>query len=219
MATEESTESTDAGQGAHGPAIAGHGKHKGKGLFNGPHREMIIMVASVVGVGLAYATLHRSSATGSSAAQTSSMAYPGSSSVLSSGQVAGFDQAAVAGLQTQLANVSDQVRALSSSGLPSDYGSGAAPSVPLASTLFAPTGSGSIVSYGIGQAEVEKDGSLFLLNGDQWSQLSQQNGGVAPQTTRVSDKFSDIPAWYSTAGNLAAVNTPATPTTAARSAT
>lgn len=194
------------GQGAHGPALAGHGRH---GLLNGQHKQMIIVVCSVIGVGLAYATLRKSASSGSSSAQTAAMGYPGSSATLSSGQVAGFDQAAVAGLQTMMANQSDMLRSIAS-GLPSNYGAGAAPATPspIAAGLFAPTNSGNFALYGNGTvAEVESDGSQLGLNWSQWNALQGQ-GAKVTQTMGMPSAPAGT-AYYQTNTNLTNIKAPA----------
>lgn len=99
---------------AHDPAVKGKGK--GGKLLNGPHREMIIVICSVVGVGLALLTFRGkgSTATSSTAGATAALGS-GQSAVLSGGQVAGFDQNAVYGLQTMLANQSNLLQGLEAS--------------------------------------------------------------------------------------------------------
>lgn len=179
----------------HGRAIAGNGKRKG-GVLNGPHREEIIMVASVVGVLLAYFTFKRSS--GTPAASSSPQTLTTGSGVLSSGQVAGYDQNAMAGLQTMLANQSDLLRNLVSS---STSSTGAAPSVPtpLAAGLDNPMFTGNYLQYGDGSVqEVEADGSLFHLSLPQFGQVVQRNGGT-PATVNVAG---GAPTDYSTTSNL-----------------
>lgn len=202
---------TEEGQPAHGPAVAGHGKRGG--LLNGPHREMIIVVCSVIGVGLTYMLLRRSSSSGTAAAQTTSMSYPGSSSVLTGGQVAGFDQNAVYGLQTMLANQGDQLRQLTSA-MPSGYGAGSSPSVPkpIAGGLFAPSSSDSVVRYNDGGIfQVQPDGSLFGLSMNQYQGIVQRGQKQGDLSWDQLGGNSPAGAIYNTGHNLAAVNTAPTP--------
>lgn len=94
---------------AHGRAIAGDGKSKGRGpaWLSGPHRDEILVVSSVVLVLFGWLSLRK---TGSNAA---GMSADGSTSAAqaaylgNSGSVAGFDQAAVQGLQDSLAQQRD----------------------------------------------------------------------------------------------------------------
>lgn len=111
-------------EGGHGRAIAGHGK-KG-GVLNGPHREMIIMVASVVGVGLAYVSLRKGGGSSGTQVAASTLTPTGS---LGSGSVAGSDSQALSGLQTLLANQSAALANLEAN-VPTGAGSGAPPATP-----------------------------------------------------------------------------------------
>jgi hypothetical protein len=160
VATEHDSDQAadhDAPAPAHGPA--GKAKGKGKGLLNGPHREMIIVVCSVVGVGLAYLSL----AGRSSAAGGASLPTGAAGALTGTGQVAGFDTAAVQGLQAALANQSDLLRNLvtatpATSGAPE----GTTPT-PLAAGMFSPDPNNHnwiLMPNGV-NAQVQRDGSLF----------------------------------------------------------
>lgn len=194
---------------AHGPAAAGKGK-KG-GLLNGPHREMIIVVCSVVGVGLALMTF-RGKGSGSSTAAAGSTTALGSpaSAVLSGGQVAGFDQNAVYGLQTMLANQAGLLQNLEASLTTAP----ATPTAqaPLAASLLHPSYNGNYVRFQDGAVdEVESDGSLYWLTASEHQQAFGDGGysGHVDQLT-VNSPTSGV---YSTGGNLLARQPGATPAT------
>lgn len=83
----------------------------------------------------------------------------------------------------------------------SDPGIGSAPA-PIASTLFAPTGSGNYIrDQEGGVIEVESDGSLFALDGP----MQQKLGLDASTIHAITD--SAIPAYYGLMQNLGAANT------------
>jgi hypothetical protein len=71
---------------------------------------------------------------------------------------------------------------------------------PIASTLFAPAGTGQLVGLSDGTtAEIESDGSLFGLSAQQgWQQWEKAKG----QVTAVSGP---APLYYSTAGNVSGI--------------
>lgn len=65
-------------------------------------------------------------------------------------------------------------------------GGGVAAPPPVASTLFAPSGSGKYVGYGNGLYEVEPDGSLYHLSPGEWASIIKANGGRKPAGTQLS---------------------------------
>lgn len=74
----------------------------------------------------------------------------------------------------------------------------AAPS-PVASTLFAPTGSGQYLRYGNLIGEVEQDGSLYSLSYPEWAKL-QANGASFQQ---VADNPGAMPKAWTGSANIA----------------
>lgn len=192
---------TEGAPPAHGPAIKGKGK--GKGLLNGPHREEIIVICSVIGVGLAFLTLRKGSA---SAAGTSTPSAALSSSGTSaslgtgSGQLAGGYSDGSAGLQAYLAQISDQLGGMEANLHPS-AGQGVTPATPspLAAGLLAPDpGSNVYARYASGGIyQVEGDGSLFGVTPGQWTQAVQ--GGAS--YTQFDAQGPTVQTW-NTAANL-----------------
>lgn len=72
---------------------------------------------------------------------------------------------------------------------------------PVASTLFAPTYDGQYVHVGSGMGELESDGSVFVMNGDQWGKAA----AAGPGNYTVTDLGSTVPAGlhlYSTGQNV-----------------
>lgn len=215
MADTDTDEGTPA---AHGPAIAGKGKKGKGGLFSGPHREEIIVICSVIGVGLAYMTLRKagSSAAGASTPSAAlSTAGPSASLGTGSGQLAGGYSDGTQGLQAWLAQISDQLGGMEAN-LPADAGQGVTPQTPspLASTLSAPTFSGQYVGYtGTGAVEeVESDGSLFHLSPGQWNTVGA-HFGAAPGVVSIQG---NAPSDYTSDGNLRAYVTAHNPAPAAK---
>lgn len=200
---------TDTAEGApaaaHGPAIAGKGKGKGKGLLNGPHREEIIVVCSVIGVGLAFLTLRKgaSSAAGTST-PSAALSTSGTSASLGTGtgQLAGGYSDANAGLQQYLAQISDQLGGMEASLNPT-AGQGVTPATPspIAAGLLAPSSSTDFARTDNGSIyQIEQDGTALGLTYQQWLPFSQ--AGASYQSVGAA-----LPAGaqtYTTAGNLRA---------------
>lgn len=90
--------------------------------------------------------------------------------------------------------------------------SGATPA-PIASTLFAPAGSGNYLRNSYGNlVEVESDGSLYGLTGSQLRDLQSSGGLTGATITDVGD-WTNTPGFYTQQGNLQAVNGGSAPQT------
>lgn len=211
------TETDDAGAPGAGAEGKDKGKHKGKGpkWFTGPHRDQILVISSVVLVLLGYLTLRRSGGSGGSApvpVGTSGSAMQ-AAYLANGGGVAGFDQSAIQGLQTMLANQADQlvglqngVSTLAAGGYTATPGPLA--SKPIAAGLFAPIGTGNYVHLGNGiGAEVESDGSLFGITSEQWQRIISSDPNANSKITKIGG----VPNFFSTEKNLATANAPKVP--------
>lgn len=82
-------------------------------------------------------------------------------------------------LQDEIGTLARQNEAAGQTGA-GGSGASAAVTPPIASTLYAPSGSGQYVAYSDGIYELEGDGSLLHLGGSQWKQIIAANGGKAP---------------------------------------
>lgn len=86
---------------------------------------------------------------------------------------------------------------------------------PVASGLFAPSGSGKLVSYSNGLYEMESDGSLYHLAPSEWAKIVADNGGKKPAASALSGPAPGSS--YSGQGNLSSFIKKANPTKAAGS--
>lgn len=176
MAHDDDVTGTDPAPAETGATGKGKGKgHPGHGLLNGPHRDEILILATVVMVGISYLTLRKMSGASSS---TATGTAPGLvSSTNPTGAVAGYDQATMQGFQQMLQNQSDALGQLEATLTPS---AGVTPSTPSpfrASTLFGPAMTGNYVRYANGLiAEVESDGSQLNLNPSEWASVRSRFG-------------------------------------------
>lgn len=191
---------------------AGKGQHPGKGAgrggFVGKHRDQILVGSSVLLVVLAWLSLRKTSgsATAASGAGYLSPTSAAQAGLGSAGAVGGYNAEAQQGLQTLLANQSGQlsnleaaVANLTGAGSSLPTATPAALSSPLASTLYNPVGTGNYVRQTDGLiAEVESDGSLFGLTGNQFASVVQSNGGTVPSVTQLGK----LPNVYSLQSNL-----------------
>lgn len=92
-----------------------------------------------------------------------------------------------------------------------------APPRPIASTLFAPTGSGVYLRQGkrddgkaVGVFEVQTDGSLYHLSGSEWQQLIKDNRGKIPAVNQLdNDDVGGV--FFRARDNIAARTKGATP--------
>jgi hypothetical protein len=102
-------------------------------------------------------------------------------------------------LQDQFGKILDQQAAQTS-----NSNGGLTAPAPIASTLFAPTYSGSYATTSTGQpVEIESDGSLFHLNTNFINQVAQKGGTYSV--------LAQDPGWYSLTGNLQAKQSGAAP--------
>lgn len=162
--------------------------------FFAEHKTAVLGTAAAGVVGLAL--LQRKKKTTAGGTSQPAGTIPAAAVVPSNALQGSYDSSAYdvySALQPQIAQLSDQLNRGNSVT--------AAPA-PIASTLFAPSGSGNYVRYGSSIAEVESDGSLFAPTSDQWQKLAAQGAAF----TQVSGKDSDLPSYYTTAGNLAKAN-------------
>lgn len=184
-------------------APAGGGKHKhGKlGIFAGKHRDEILVISSVLLVVLAWLSLRKtsSSATAASGAGYLSPTSAAQAGLAGSGAVGGYSAAAQQGLQTLLANQSDQLSTLESA-VTNLTGSGSSTPTSIASSLSSPLPSGALLNFaGDGALEqVQSDGSLYHLNPAEWAGL-QSRGATYGQILNVGG---NAPTDYSATSNL-----------------
>lgn len=172
------------------------------------HRQMLLVIASLVGVVIAWFT-YKSIRGGASAsgAPVSSASIPAttSGSVLGSGG----DTDAVNGFTSYLQNLTGQLTQLQNTINTQANGTGTLPAttstqlpVPIASTLFAPAASSA--GYGRTQSglvyQIESDGSELGLTAGQWTAAQGQGAQV---TNQQSDNTLS-PAYYDVSGNLQA---------------
>lgn len=155
------------------------------------HKTAIFGAAAAGVVGLALLQKKKSA---SAAAPASTSSIPGTlpaAAVVAPTAGAGYDSSSY-----------DLYNALQSELQPlfqNQGGSVTAPA-PVASSIFAPTGSGQLVRYNNGTiAEVESDGTLLGLTPDQFTALSSK-GQTFTSLSGAQPKV------YTTAGNLAAKN-------------
>lgn len=191
-------EGTPAGGGEHA------GKPKGKGgPLSGKRRDTIIVACSVVGVVLAFLTLRRSSGQSATGGSTGHLAPTGAAQagLGNAGAVAGFDASAYQGLQTLLANQSDQLGTLESA-VGNLTGAGSKPPTAIASTLNSPTFNGNYFHAGSGIGEIEADKSLFVFSPQQWAAAIQADPNAPSQVTDLGNGSGLT--FYSTAGNVKA---------------
>lgn len=175
-------------------------------------KQTIIVVASVMGVLLTYLIYRRSKSTAAQGGTTTA-ASPTSDTAIG-------DLAASEGnTQTLLGQLGNQISGLTAALTPSttDTAPVAAPA-PIASTLFAP--SADAVGYErlnngfIGQ--VESDGSILGLTGQQWLGIQAANPGLTPTDTGT-DTLGAPDYWTSSNIASAPVNQTTTPIHAAQS--
>jgi hypothetical protein len=155
-----------------------------------------VLGATAVGV-VGLALLHRKKAAAAPGGAKQPAGTIPAAAVVPAQGYAGPDNSAVQ-VYDALSSQLEQMRQTSASG----SGVTAAPA-PVASTLFAPTGSGKFVRYADGNVfEVESDGSLFGLTPNQNDQATRAAGpGISWEQLQ-----STMPIKYSTAANLAKVN-------------
>lgn len=146
------------------------------------HKPVVLGVAAAGVVGLALLKKKSSSSSSSSSTSQPAGTIP-AAAVVSSGSVQSAYPDTTASdvynsLQPTLAQILNQQANQTSAGTSAPL---TAPK-PIASTLFAPTGSGKYVKYGNGTTgEIESDGSVYgisssELSADQWAQV--QSTGV-----------------------------------------
>lgn len=152
------------------------------------NKPALLAGGAVVVVGLG---LYSRSKSGGDTAAPASPAVSAAGSYSNGGQVAGaggYDSTA----SDVAAWLHPQLEALRKDNIPTPV------PVPLASTLFAPTGTGNYVRQGSNGmvAEIQNDGSLFGITFDQWTKLGR------PKATDVGASFG-APV-YSTKTNVVA---------------
>lgn len=204
MSAQPDDETTDTGHAPKG--------HKGPKWLNGPHRDEILVVSSVVLVCLGWLTL-RKTGTAAASSGTAATSYLGPTGAAQSGigAVAGSDAAAFQGLQTLLANQSDSLARLEST-VSSVIPTGTPTNTPsaLAAGLFGPSHSANLVRDSAGSVfEVQSDGSLYGLTRNQLD--SEVARGQAAGNLSWNQLSTAMPVKFSTETNLARVNAAATP--------
>jgi hypothetical protein len=101
-------------------------------------------------------------------------------------------------LQDEIGTLARQNEAARQTGA-AGSGAGAAVTGPIASSLFAPTGSGPLVRYGTTIAEVEGDGTLYGLSLPEWQAL-----GSPTSYSQLDEAPPAGTSIYTRGGNLAA---------------
>lgn len=77
--------------------------------------------------------------------------------------------------------------------------------IPLAASLFSPTFSGTYLRDNKGSiVEVQGDGSLYGLTGNDWAEVEKRNGGIG--STKLT-QIASLPSFFSLEKNVAKANT------------
>lgn len=168
------------------------------------HKTAVLGAAAAAVVGLALLQKKKGGTAGATSAPAGTIPAAG---VVSSGSVqSAYPNTTATDVYNSLQPTLEAI--LNQQGNSTGTGSGATLSgpAPIASSLFAPTGSGQYAQYANGTvAEIESDGSQLGLSYGQWEPLRQ--AGAAPTITLAGSSSGQF---YTSAGNLAAKTMPAT---------
>lgn len=160
------------------------------------HRTAVLGGGAVLVAGLAYLRRKKGAApAGASAGATVPSGLAGTIPAAAVAPSGGYDSTSYDlynSLQSEISGIAEQNRQTVGS-------SAAAAPTPIASTLFQPTYNGNYARTPDGQGvEIESDGSLFHINDKAAQQIAGQGGSYASLVDNLG--------WYSTTGNLKAVN-------------
>jgi hypothetical protein len=151
------------------------------------HKTAILAAGAAGVAGLALLQKRKKPATG--AATSPAGALPAAAVIPSSGVQGAYPDTSGTDMYNQLEGQLERLQASQAVPVPK----------PVASTLFAPTGSGNYVRTADGTiAEVESDGSAFGLTAPQWAPLAKQGAAWSAQVGAIP--------YATTAGNLAKVS-------------
>jgi hypothetical protein len=159
------------------------------------HKNVVLGVAGAGVVGLALLQ-RKKAAKGAGPSPSPAGTIPAAGVVPSSGVQGAFPDTSATDIYNSL---SDQMQKLfdQQAAQTSNSNGGLTTPAPIASTLFAPTYSGSYATTSTGQpVEIESDGSLFHLNTNFINQVQQKGGTYSA--------LAQDPGWYSLTGNLQA---------------
>jgi hypothetical protein len=165
------------------------------------HRNVILGVGAAGVAGLALLNKRKKASGAPSGSTSPAGTIPAAAVVPASGVQGAYPNTTETNIRNSIMDdLLKQQAAMTSAG-----GGAAAAPKPIASSLFAPSGSGNYVLYGDGTvAEVQTDGSQLGLSYQQWTPLAQK--GVTPVAANQQHPGG---AYYETTGNLNAVPKPA----------
>jgi hypothetical protein len=160
------------------------------------HKNVVLGVAGAGVLGLALLKRKKSTAAAATGTKAPAGTIPAAGVVPSTGVQGAFPDTSATDIYNSL---SDQMQKLfeQQNAQTSNSNGGLVAPAPIASTLFAPTYSGSYATTSTGQpVEIETDGSLFHLNTNFIDQVKAKGGTYSV--------LAQDPGWYSLTGNLQA---------------